>query len=203
MMNFEKEYTKIITENNQISEGKLRNVAAGALAAGSMLLNPTGELDAAAPEKIKAEQSSIPPKTDFVSRVLYSETSSIATPEEINLIASVIYNRMYNKNAFGSLSTAYDVVKAPRQFTSINDSKNSNWKEYKWDLNKQTKNTFEIAKKLMSGTFKPVDTTVVLYHDKSLSKPPAGMYSRKYWTAELVKTTEHYKFYKLIPKKSK
>lgn len=203
MMKFEKEYAKIIAECDQISEGKLGNIAAGALAAGSMLFGPAGELDAKTPEKTKIEQSIVSPKVDFVSKVLYCETSSVATPEEINLIASVIYNRMYNKAAFGRLATAYDVVKVPGQFSCVNDSHNSNWKEYKWNLNKYTKNTFEIAKKLMNGTFTPVDTSITLYHDKSLSEPPAKMYSRKYWTAELVKTTEHFKFYKLIPKKSK
>lgn len=152
---------------------------------------------------IKKQQIKYTKEELFVARVLYSETSSIATTKEKILICCVIQNRIKNR-AFGNLPNAYQVCKQPRAFSCVGSTKNKNWSEFKPDLNKYTKICCELAKYLIKmGTTKisnnPNLQNVVYYHDKSISKPKG--WDNKYWKAVLVQETPHFKFYKIVPAK--
>jgi len=141
---------------------------------------------------------------EFVAKVLYSETSNIATLDEIIAIGCVIQNRIHNK-AFRNLSDAYEVCKQPKAFSCVNSSKNVNWSEFTPTLNKRTLYDCKLAKILLDPklSLNGFDWTkdIVYYHDKSISMPEG--WNNKYWTAILVKETPHFKFYKIEPAKQK
>ena len=164
---------------------------------------PEPELDIPQKAPIPEPELNIPPKQDitneelFIAKVLYSETSSIATLQEKFLICCVIQNRIKNR-AFGNLPNAYEVCKQPRAFSCVNSTKNKNWTQFKPDLNKFTKLACKMAKILMRSNQKlgrGYSENIVYYHDKSISKPSG--WDNKYWKAVLVKETEHFKFYKI------
>lgn len=141
----------------------------------------------------------------FIARVIYSETSSIGTNEEKAAICHVIQNRIRNR-AFGSgrLFTAYDVCKQPKAFSCVGSKKNSNWWEFKPNLNEYTKSACQLAKSLMKGDEISSENwmdEIVYYHDKSIEKP--AKWDNRFWRAVLVKETKHFKFYKIVPNKSK
>lgn len=164
------------------------------------LMGGVSNVDAAEPPKteIKAVQQ-IDNKTYMVARVIYSETSSVASFEEIQLVCSVIKNRINNK-AFGNgkLSNAYDVVTQPGAFSCIGDSNNSNWNQFKPDLNINTKNAVSLARGLMKGGWSNMTPDIVYYHDKSIDMPSS--WDNRYWKPILVKETKHFKFYKIVAK---
>lgn len=149
------------------------------------------------------------PKTDFLARVIYSETSTKCTDEEVRLVCSVIMNRVGNK-AFGGGADAYDVVSRRNAFSCVNDSGNSNWQDYRRDLNSATERDYGYAEDMMSGgSGMDVEPGVVYYCNKSLAERyaapgqkygyPPGWESNK-WRPVLVKATEHFCFYKIVDK---
>lgn len=134
----------------------------------------------------------------MVAKVIYSEASAKCSPEERYLVASVIKNRLANRD-FGSKKTLTAVVLAPKQFSCVNDDENSNWKQSgnhlkSLKVRKNIRYAWMQAMNLAKGEFNAFPE-VVYYHDKSLSNPP------KNWTkikkVILVKETEHFKFYKV------
>lgn len=54
------------------------------------------------------------------------------------------------------------------------------------------------AQKLATGTFTP-HPEVVFYHDKSINMPES--WSNRYYKAVPVKITEHFVFYKVVPRR--
>lgn len=156
-------------------------------------------------DKIKVPQATAETKTDYIAKVLYAETSSIATDEEVRMICRVILNRIGNK-AFGGASDAYGVVRRPNAFscTSGTDG-NVNWKEYKKDLNQKARKAYEYAEKLVKGDGgKFPESNAVYYCNKSLAKShakegeaygyPPGWESDT-WQPVLEKTTDHFCFF--------
>ena len=143
-------------------------------------------------------------QTLFVARVIYSETSSIGTDEEKLAICHVIQNRINNR-AFGNgrLSNPYLVCSQPRAFTCVNSTKNINWRNFKPYLNNFTIQACHLAQDLTNDELSGEDwmNEIVYYHDKSIEKP--AKWDNKFWKAVLVKETKHFKFYKIIPNKSK
>ena len=142
----------------------------------------------------------------FVARVLYSETSSIATEEELKMICKVIMNRVKNK-AFGNGEDAYSVVKMKNQFTCIDDPNNSNWNEFPKINNNYIERAKKYAKKLLEKDVSELPVSeAVYYHDYDSKKSGddartnkiVAAWTNKYWKPELVKTTEHFKFYKAV-----
>lgn len=135
----------------------------------------------------------------FVARVLYSETSSIASTEEIKMIAQIIINRI-DKKDFGKCSTAYEVVHEKGQFSCINDKNNTNWNEFKPNLNNRAKLCSTIARVLMSPNVKSTtffnDDSIVYYHDKSISSDvQIKKWTNKYYKPVLKYSTTHFNFY--------
>ena len=140
----------------------------------------------------------------FVARVIYSETSSIGTDEEKTAICRVIQNRIRNR-AFGSgrLFSAYDVCKQPKAFSCVGSRKNGNWWAFKQNLNEYTVTACQMARSLMNGDEISGESwmdDIVYYHDKSIEKP--DKWDNRFWRAVLVRETEHFKFYKIVPAKT-
>ena len=132
-----------------------------------------------------------------MARVLYSETSSIATEEELKLICRVIMNRVNNK-AFGNGKDAFSVVSMKNVFSCVNDPKNTNWKDFLKINNNYIERDKMFARQLLANdTSKLPASDAVYYHDKSIETPAS--WTNKYWKPVLVKTTEHFKFYKVVP----
>lgn len=129
-------------------------------------------------------------KIQFIARVIYSQTSTVATDQQIQLVCSVIKNRIGHPG-FSYAKDAYSCVNSKREFSCINDPSNKNWNEFKPNLNARTKNAMNLAKLLYSGKFTPTNKEVVFYHDKSINKD----FSNKYWDAYQVKQTQHFIFY--------
>lgn len=150
---------------------------------------------------LKRKKGNYSTKELFVARVLYAETSSVATEEEVKLICRVILNRIGKKD-FGNAQDAYSAVRVKNAFSSIDDSKNSSWTDFLKINNKYTERDKELARQLMSGDDSGIPASdVVYYHDKSIETPSS--WTNKYWKPVLVKTTEHFKFYKIVPASSK
>lgn len=147
-------------------------------------------------------------KIYFIARVLYSETGTKTTEQQILKVASVIYNRTKNKAAFSYAKDVYTAASNKSQFSCINDPKNSNWSQFKPNLNNRTKNAMKIAYQLYKGTFQPIDKDksksqkYYMYIDHSLNDVPQDFYSKKYWNLVTLPQTEHFKFYSLSPKKA-
>ena len=101
----------------------------------------------------------------FIAKVLYSETSTFSTYEEIIAIGCVIQNRVGLKD-FGNCKNAIEVCKYPGAFSTVLKH-NSNWDKYKVNLNKFTKYDARIAKILVSPAFKlariPMDERYCLF----------------------------------------
>ena len=91
------------------------------------------------------------------------------------------------------------MVKVKNAFSCIGDPGNSNWSSsYSPDMNKFAKRDAMLAHEMMTGDVSSLPSSdAVYYHDKSISTPAA--WTNKYWKPELVKTTEHFKFYKVVP----
>ena len=135
-------------------------------------------------------------KIQFIARVIYSETSTVATDQEVLLVCSVIKNRIGHPG-FKYAKDAYTCVNNKVQFSCINDSKNSNWKQFTPTLNNRAKNAMKLAKQLYNNDFSSTNKEVVYYHDKSINKD----FSNKYWKAFLVKQTTNFKFYGITQNK--
>ena len=222
MNNFEKAYFEIILEeNNMISEGKfLNNLMAGvgglAMTGGSVfgadtlskmdkpetnnapIIQTVKQSDAA---KNTTQKINLTEQEYFVARVLYSETSTKATVNEIKMVCQIIVNRIGNRD-FGGGKTpknAFDVVSVKNVFSCINDSGNSNWEEFKPDLNERTKLCCKYAKLLMKSNVKQIkffnDKSIVYYHDLSISTPKK--WTNKYWRPVLKYSTKNFKFYSI------
>lgn len=129
-------------------------------------------------------------KIQFIARVIYSQTSTVATDQQIQLVCSVIKNRI-GHSGFSYAKDAYSCVNSKREFSCINDPSNKNWNEFKPNLNARTKNAMNLAKLLYSGKFTSTNKEVVFYHDKSINKD----FSNQYWDAYQVKQTQHFIFY--------
>lgn len=220
-------YDLILESNNMISEGKILNkMIAGlgglAMTGGTVLgLNELSRIDVPKePEQSIVQSIELPndqileptntkkstkqkleltEEEYFIARVLYSETSTKATLLEIKMVCQVIANRIGNKNFGGGKipKNAYDVVTVENAFSCINDSKNSNWEEFKPDLNERTNYCCQLAKFLMRPDVKQLtffnDKSIVYYHDKSISTPKK--WTNKYWRPVFKFNTKNFKFY--------
>ena len=134
-------------------------------------------------------------KEDFVARTIYSETSSVCTKEEVNLVCDVIYNRIGDRN-FGKTENAYDVCNMKNAFSATADGRhNTPWNDYPTTNDKFVKNCQEKAKELMSGNYTPENKKIVYYHDKSISCPKS--WTNKYWRPKKEKETAHFIFYSI------
>lgn len=145
----------------------------------------------------KTSSSNNNKEIEFVARVIYAQTSTKATQEQIKLVCSVIQNRIGQKDFNKNGKTAYDVVKQKNAFSCINDPNNSNWNAF----NPQSKQprmqlAMEYATQLMTNpnTTKFGKTNYVYYHDHSLETAPDN-WTNKYYIPKLQKTTQHFKFY--------
>ena len=171
-------------------------------------------------QEIILPENAVDPKTDYVAKVLYAETSTRCSSEEVNLVARVIYNRI-GDSRFGGGSDAYAVVSAKNAFscTSGKDG-NANWNQYSKDLNDAAKNAFDIAERLMrkDASGLPDDAEIVYYCNKSMAKAKATEDSpeidgERYgypdgwesdvWKPVPVKATDHFVFYKIEKKNKK
>lgn len=143
--------------------------------------------------------ANLTPEETFLSKVIYAETSSVATDEEVKMICRVIMNRVKNRD-FGNPQNPFEAVKVKNQFSCIGDKNNSNWNDnYYPEMNKFSQRDAKLAHQMMTGTTTSLPASdAVYYHDKSMKETPAG-WTNKYWKPELVKTTEHFKFYKIVP----
>lgn len=147
----------------------------------------------------------------FLARVIYSETSTLCSPQEVKLVCKVIMNRVKNP-AFGrkingrmvTPQNAYQVVSMKGAFSCVNSTGNSNWSAFTPKLNKSTVRDSVYAHFMMNGDQTTIAlpseyNNIVYYHDKSISCP-AG-WTTKTWKPELVLETDHFKFYKIVPNK--
>ena len=130
-----------------------------------------------------------------VARVIYSEASSICTPMERYLVASVIKNRIkhvgFNK---GKLKNMLDVVSQKNAFECIDHSQNTNWKASKY-MRPGDDEAYDHSIVLSTGRF----TAAPDYHF-FLTKGtvmPRNMISKKYWTIKKLKSTKHFDFYSI------
>ena len=153
----------------------------------------------AAPKAV--EKAEILPNI-FVARVIYAEASAMVTKEERELVASVMKNRIGNKD-FGAGSTMESVVTAKNAFEAINHAANANWSAsaHPETLTGTAKEAWEHAVQLSKGDFASADSSLVYYHDKSISMP--ANWDNKYYKAVIAKETPHFKFYKAVPKSKK
>lgn len=211
MNNFNKIYLEILEndfKNNQINESFGSKLAAGALI-GSTLI---GNIDAAnlknSSSKFndnisikktaqKSKQLSLNEDELFIAKTIYSEASTLCSYEEIDAIGCVIQNRIRLKD-FGNCKSALEVCKHLGSFTSVS-THNSNWDEYKINLNKYANYIAKVAKILHNPNVrlvgKPWMKNIVYYHDKSISKPKS--WDNKYYKAILVQETPRFKFYRV------
>ncbi len=163
---------------------------------------------------INLPSGAVDPKTDFVAKVLYAETSTTCTEEEVKLVARVIFNRI-GDSRFGGGADAYAVVSKKNAFscTSGRDG-NKNWSEYTNKLNDAAKRDYELAEQLMRGDDGglPACDGAVYYCNKSLATAnatdgsdeldgvkygyPSGWESST-WKPVPVKATEHFVFYRV------
>lgn len=111
-------------------------------------------------------------KTDFIARVIYSESGNSA--EEMEMIAHLIVNRMKSKMF---PSGAYDVVKQKGQFSCATGADgNVRWKNWSRNLNAMTKKAYELAEKVMKGDSSGMkgSDSVLFYCTKSIAKNGVG-----------------------------
>ena len=143
----------------------------------------------------------------FLARVIYSETSTVCSPLEVKLVCKVILNRIGKKdfaNGGKTPQTAIDVVKVKDAFSCIDDPKNSNWKEFKPELNFASRRACIYAHYILKNEPEALNLPsgyddIMYYHDKSISCPKS--WTNKYWRPVLVKETDHFKFYKVAKNK--
>lgn len=150
-------------------------------------------------------------KEKFLAKVIYSETSSICTPQEVKLICKLIMNRIgrseFATNVNGKKfipMNAYDVVQMKGAFSCVNSSTNKNWTSFKPKLNRYTIRDCVYAHYMLKNdqaTIKLPDGfgDIVYYHDKSIGTPAA--WTNKYFKPELVIETPHFKFYRVVQNK--
>lgn len=131
--------------------------------------------------------------SNLVAEVIYAESASTSI-EERRLVASCIKNRINHKGFNkGNLKSMLEVVKVPNQFSCINDPNN---KQFKLKDSKKDKKIWNECLKLSTGKF-IVEKDIVCYHDNSITKPKSWV-NNKYWNYVLVKSTKHFKFYKVV-----
>ena len=122
-------------------------------------------------QKLATPGAAVDPKADYLARVIYAETSTIATEREVGLICRVIMNRVGRKGFPGN-SDPHSIVSAPKQFscTSGNDG-NVNWRDYRKDLNRTTERDYGYAVKMLAGdtSWMGGDSSIVFYCNKSLA----------------------------------
>lgn len=150
-------------------------------------------------DKLHLPVQSLDPTVDNVAQVLYSEVSTQCSEDELKLVCQVIANRIGNR-AFGRKSDAHGVVMAPHAFSAVKNH-NTPWKDYCKSLNKYSERCYDYASRLMGGekSFVSGVDGIVYYHDLSIGTPPG--WTTAAWKPELVKTTDHFKFYRIIPNK--
>ena len=121
--------------------------------------------------------------------VLFAEARN-GTPQEIQLVATVMNNRIGDSN-FGNFKTLEGVVNQKKAFSCIGDPKNLNWKN--WDkLSSSEKKKWEMLSRKIDIRY----DNIVMYHDKSISNPPKNWVSSCF-KVKLEVETEHFKFYSL------
>lgn len=151
------------------------------------------------PQKTSPKKINLTEQEYFVARVLYSETSTKATTDEIKMICQIIVNRIGKKDFGGGKITrnAFEVVSVKNAFSCINDPENSNWKKFKPELNERTKLCCKFAKILMRNDVKQItffnDKSIVYYHDLSIPKPKK--WTNRFWRPVLKYSTKNFKFY--------
>lgn len=150
------------------------------------------------PRKLPSQKIVLNAEEYFIARVLYSETSTLATKQEIMMVCQIIVNRIGHRD-FGKCSNAYEVVRHKNAFSCIGDKNNSNCNEFKPELNERTKLCSKLAKFLMRSDAKQItffnDKSIVYYHDDSISTPKK--WTNKYWKPILKYTTKNFKFYSI------
>jgi hypothetical protein len=140
----------------------------------------------------------------FVARVIFAETVGTDSMERL-LVASVIKNRI-NQQGFSRtrLNTMEEVVKETvgknkvKAFSCIDDSKNRQWKktENLPNLSKKETKVWNESLVLSTGNFKPINETIVAYHDKSISIP-SGWKNNPYWEYSKKIETKNFVFYSI------
>lgn len=148
-------------------------------------------------DKLNIPTHALDPKVDKVAQVLYSEVSTQCSEEELKLVCQVIANRISNR-AFGGKVDAHGVMMAPYAFSAVKNHNNP-WNDYRKSLNKYSERCYDYATRLMKGerSFASDVDGIVYYHDKSINVPSG--WTTPSWKPELVKTTTHFKFYRIVP----
>lgn len=153
-------------------------------------------------------------QANFVGKVIYSETSSICTPDEVKLVCQVIFNRIgqrdfgtWNGKKMVASANAYEVVKSPNAFSAVKPGRhNIPWKDYdRLSNNPNVLNCKKLGVALMNNDrsildglngYKDLDK-IVYYHDKTIELPD-GWINRYYLPVEVFRTT-NFVFYKVVP----
>lgn len=152
----------------------------------------------------------------FITRVLFAEVGGSGVNKKVSnierkLVASAINNRI-NHPAFPNMKTgklaknAFEVVIQPSQFSSINDKSNSLWRKSDnvENLNKEESENWnkllEYAIQMQNNIFKPENSKIVAYHDKSIKKPK-NWENNRYWKYIPEVTTPNFIFYRIERRK--
>ena len=120
--------------------------------------------------------NAIDPKADYLARVIYAETSTIANDDEVKMICQVIMNRVGRKDFPGNENgngNPYSIVSAPKQFscTSGTDG-NVNWRDYREkEWNPTMERDYGYAVKMLAGdtSWMKGGSDIVYYCNKSMA----------------------------------
>lgn len=171
------------------------------------VVEPAKPSTAPAPKAYAArpvEFINLDPKTYLIASVIYAEARGTNALNR-KLLATVMCNRKGHRGFNrGRLASAYATANATNangvhQFSCIDDPNNAEWQKTRnpANMNYQDlavwKECVGLAKQLMTGTFKPVNTKIVYYHDHSIAKPAS--WDNPYWSTYLVYKTGFFIFY--------
>jgi hypothetical protein len=143
-------------------------------------------------------------EANTTARVIFSEAGPSCSANERWLVASVIKNRI-GHIGFSKKNSMLQVVLVRNAFECINDKNNSNWAMSnpknigKHLKNKRINRAWKHSKLLASGKFDAYKN-VHFFMTKGV-KVPSNYINRKYWKITKVKTTKHFDFYSLSPRK--
>ena len=156
------------------------------------------------------DRGSIDPKVLHIAKVLYAETggkqvnAKTSNPREKYkaqyAVASVIQNRINKKN-FGNPASAYKACDERSEFSCIRSRINKHWRNAgREDIMNQEqtetwKECLKIASQLQTGSFQPIDETIVYFHASSIETPTNWF--NKYYTAVFVMELGGHKFFKV------
>jgi hypothetical protein len=132
----------------------------------------------------------------LTARIIFAETGPACSRTERLWVASTIKNRIKHRGfKLGKLKSMRDVVTQKNAFESLNDNRNSTWVRSvnPAKLKGADVPAYRQSALLSKGGFTPVNSDVVYFHDKSISKPKG--WDNKYWTAYKIAETKHFIFY--------